>query len=138
MNELKNVTTYPAILGAVIARLRSEKCLTQADLAEAVGLQPSTWSRIEKGESALTVEQLRLAALRMDETPAYIMELAEEAILKLPTTGISLEMLSRAAWTGTAAAIGAGFLPVVGSALGAVVGQLLGHHLQKNKTAEKN
>src|SRR5689334_4806061 len=55
-------TSYPAILGAVLVRLREERGLTQAVLAVRMGLAPSTWSRIEGGFSALSIDQLARVA----------------------------------------------------------------------------
>lgn len=74
------VTTYPEIVGCVLTLLRKELKATQSTIAEAVGVGVSTWSRIENGESALTVEQLALAAQALDVTPGLILQLADSLI----------------------------------------------------------
>lgn len=50
-------------LGARLAKLRTDRGLTQADLAEAAGLEPLTLSRCENGSRTLSIANLaRVAA----------------------------------------------------------------------------
>lgn len=51
-------TSYPAILGRVLEHLRKEKGLDQADVSACLGLTQSAWSRIERGQSGISMEQL--------------------------------------------------------------------------------
>lgn len=51
-------TTYQAIVGEIIVQRRKERGLNQEDLAQKVGMSQSAWSRVEKGESNLSLEQL--------------------------------------------------------------------------------
>ena len=53
---------YSWIAGQVLARFRRERGVGQLALAEALGVSQATWSRVEKGTSPLTVEQLSHAA----------------------------------------------------------------------------
>ncbi|OYU30218.1 MAG: hypothetical protein CFE39_14575 [Comamonadaceae bacterium PBBC2] len=130
---LQNVTTHQAVLGAVIARLRGESGLKQTDLAEALGITPSAYSRMEKGESAMSTEQLRLLAERLKVTASHILELTDEASAALSeNSGVSVKSLSREAW-GAGAMVAAGFMPIAGAALGALVGNLLQKHFDKDK-----
>ncbi|XZG69878.1 helix-turn-helix domain-containing protein [Chitinibacteraceae bacterium HSL-7] len=87
---LKQITTHPAILGAVLTTLRTRGCFTQTDLAQQLELTASTWSRIEKGESSLSVEQLRKAAGVLGTTPAQILMLADSATAQLIDKGITV------------------------------------------------
>ncbi|PVE42863.1 helix-turn-helix domain-containing protein [Limnohabitans planktonicus] len=131
--SLQNVTTHQAVLGAVIARLRGESGLKQTDLAEALGITPSAYSRMEKGESAMSTEQLRLLAERLKVTASHILELTDEASAALSeNSGVSVKSLSREAW-GAGAMVAAGFMPIAGAALGALVGNLLQKHFAKGK-----
>ncbi|MBO6087151.1 helix-turn-helix transcriptional regulator [bacterium] len=46
------------LLGKRIKELRKEKCLTQEQLAEIIGIEPNNLSRIEKGRNYPTPENL--------------------------------------------------------------------------------
>ncbi|WP_158227090.1 helix-turn-helix domain-containing protein [Mangrovitalea sediminis] len=73
-------STYAAVVGAVIAQVRSEVGMSQAQLAEQVGIGQPAWSRIEKGGSVLSVDQLARAARAMKTAPHRILELADKTV----------------------------------------------------------
>lgn len=152
MSEVKAVTTYAALLGAVFAQLRAAKGMKQGELAEAVGIGASTWSRIEKGESSLSTEQLMLAARALRVSPMKVFEIAEEASREAAKFGIAVELSARQAGSKGAAgseegnplgamfsglttagvAKGLGFvIPVVGQLLGGLVGTIVARALTK-------
>jgi transcriptional regulator with XRE-family HTH domain len=116
-------TTSEAVLGAVLVALRKGHSVNQAAVANAVGVGASTWSRIEKGESTLSVGQLRAAAKFLSETPASILEKAEKFEHRLQSDGVSVEeRASQAAFVSSVAGVmasqaGATMIPLVGSAL---------------------
>ncbi len=76
---LAPATSYPAIVGAVLVGLRERKKITQAELAARMGLAASTWSRIENGSSALSIDQLARVAQELEVRPGEIMEKADRA-----------------------------------------------------------
>lgn len=116
MTKIEPATTYGAIVGSILERERSALKLTQSDVADAVGIGTSTWSRIEKGESSLSVDQLKLAASKLGLKPGKILDKAEEAEITLESRGITV-------FPGTqAGAIVGNFIPVVGTVLGAIIG----------------
>ena len=159
MENVNGITTTSAVLGAVLAQLRSEKGMTQGDLACKVGLSNSTWSRIEKGESGLSPDQLRAAALALGTTRGRILDLADAAEAEMESRGVQVEAtntpvaaLAKAlSVTGATAgavsgarvagALGAvagsrvagaaigSVIPIVGPALGALVGAAIGKYL---------
>lgn len=53
-----HVVTYSTIVGQVLAKERKRRGLTQADVAEHVGLSQSSWCNIERGARPLTVDRL--------------------------------------------------------------------------------
>jgi len=115
--DLKPETTFPAIIGRVIVRFRKELAVDQSSLAAAVGVTQSTWSRIERGESSLTVEQLAIAAECLRVNTITIWSDAEKAVRELKSQGVIVKMAKKSEkkdHTG-AAIIGA-------AALGALVG----------------
>jgi transcriptional regulator with XRE-family HTH domain len=131
MSEMKTVTTYGAILGAVLGQIRTTGGLKQSDLAEAVGIGASTWSRIEKGESALSTDQLKLAADALKIPPGRILDMVEMAEKATAQKGITLEPIGKAQWTAASTATALGLIPVVGSLLGGIVGTVVSSQLAK-------
>ena len=78
-----NETTYPAIVGQVLVNERKARVLDQAAMAKAVGVTQSTWSRVERGESALTLDQLAKAAAVLQKRPGAILADADKATAEL-------------------------------------------------------
>jgi|SRR5277367_2950487 len=74
---LKPATTYPAIVGGVLAKIRNDRNLRQDELAQSVGVTQATWSRIERGHSSITVEHLRKAADKLGASPGEILKYAD-------------------------------------------------------------
>ncbi len=52
-------TTYQAILGQMLKELRKNKGMDQADIAQKMAINPSSWSRIESGNTILNIRQLQ-------------------------------------------------------------------------------
>lgn len=133
-------TTYAAILGSVLANLRTAKGMTQSDVAGKLGLHVSTWSRIEKGEGSISADQLRKAAEALGETPANIMAKAAVAEESARQQGIAITekwsvALGKSALRGAATGM---VIPIVGPVLGAIVGAAIAgvvHHTAR--TVEK-
>ncbi|MCY4003908.1 MAG: helix-turn-helix domain-containing protein [Rhodospirillales bacterium] len=73
---MKPETTYQTVLGRLIAMKRRQKQMDQEELAQHVGVSSSTWSRIEAGLSALSIDQLAKAAAKLG---APVGELTSEA-----------------------------------------------------------
>jgi len=113
----KGNTTYPALVGNVVARLRKEQGLGQAEFAATVGLGQSTWSRVEKGQSALTVEQLARTAAALGLKPHELLRIVDGASERLAEQGIGT-LLDRIG-ANNMALLGA--IPVVGPTLTAVL-----------------
>ena len=112
-------TTYPAIVGKVIGELRRQRGLTQADLAAAVGLRQPAWSKVERGETAATVEQLAIVAERLEVAPAGILVQADAVALSARERGITVKR--QRAQRGSQDAIAL----IGAAALGALVGTIL-------------
>lgn len=57
-----NEKAYRVVVGQLIAKMRSARALQQKDLAKKIGVAQSTLSRIERGEVAADVWQIRQLA----------------------------------------------------------------------------
>lgn len=88
VEALASETTYAAIVGQVLVFLRQKKGIRQADLAAAAGVGQSTWSRIETGRSALTIDQLGRTARALEVDAGEIMAKADETVAVLEAEGI--------------------------------------------------
>lgn len=142
MAELNAVTTTGAILGAVLVKLRTEKGINQGDFANVIGISASTWSRIEKGESGLSIEQLRSAAKVFGVTAGFILEIAEAAEKELENSGVHISSTwpSMPKGLDSAVVMGAAIgtvIPIVGTALGAIIGGAIGHFINKVEPDKK-
>jgi transcriptional regulator with XRE-family HTH domain len=67
------VVTYPALVGQVVAHLREGKGIKQGDAATAIGLSQSAYSRLEKGESVMSISQLRKVANFLGMQPSELL-----------------------------------------------------------------
>lgn len=74
-----DLTSYSAIVGQVLFNLRQERDIKQGDMASAVNIGQSTWSRIEKGEVALSIDQLARAADYLGCLPSDVLRWADQA-----------------------------------------------------------
>ena len=142
IKSVTNVTTSGAVLGAVLVELRTIAGMKQLELAGKVGVGPTTWSRIEKGESGLSIEQLKAAADALGCTPWAILEAADAAEknisdhgIKVESTQLSPKKLAKQETeknnvVGAASVLGiaggaAMVIPIIGAFLGGMVGSVL-------------
>lgn len=117
--DLKPGTSYPAVIGSILVNLRNQQGIRQGDLAQAVGVTQATWSRIENGASALTIEQLGLAATRLGIQPNEILRHADQAVQQLKQRGVTVEL------TRTSPNLESGTALIGAAALGALIAAVL-------------
>ena len=123
---MRNETTYQAILGRLIARKRQEKGMDQAEMARRVGVSRSTWSRIEAGSSALSMDQLAKAASALDVSLGGLMLDVDEVVLELRKQNVEVHESRDQAKSGSAKARGTAAVAFLGGAvLGGVIAGLL-------------
>lgn len=75
--------TYRVVLGATVYRLRKERKISQQQVAAAVGLTQASWSRIERGRSPMTVEQLVVVAAQLQMRSRDLLDLVDCAVAEL-------------------------------------------------------
>lgn len=84
--KLRPTITYSNLVGQVILLHRRRLKLDQSDVASALGVSQSAYSRLEGGDSSLSVGQLRIVAERLGVLPNELLrqtdELAERATLQ--------------------------------------------------------
>ncbi len=123
---MKSETTYQAVLGRLIVQKRQEKQIDQGEMARHVGVSRSTWSRIEAGTSALTMDQLAKAAGKLDLPLGELMLQADDVVRELRRQDVdvldSRDQASTAKW-GKAKAATVAFLG--GAVLGGIVAGIM-------------
>lgn len=80
--------SYGAVVGQVILQHRKLAKLDQLALAEALGISQSAYSRLEKGESSMTLAQLRAVALRLGCSPGDLIHDADRLEANLRASGV--------------------------------------------------
>jgi transcriptional regulator with XRE-family HTH domain len=81
-------TSYPAIIGRILEHQRKEAGFDQAAFAEQMGLTQSAWSRIERGQSGLSIEHLLKISNILNTKPHKIVESADYAAKQIERKGI--------------------------------------------------
>ena len=69
--------TYTALLGQILQYHRQRVGLSQAGVAAALGILQPAYSRIEKGDTSITVAQLRIVARTVGMNAAQLVQEAE-------------------------------------------------------------
>ena len=81
-------TTYSAVLGSVLARVRSELGFDQRSMAAKLSISQATWSRIERGESPITAAQLFDVGRYLRVQPHTLMKEADTIVANLERSGV--------------------------------------------------
>lgn len=116
---LQATTTYPAIVGRVIAEARKHQKLTQGQLAQEMGINQPAWSKIERGQTAMTIEQLAEVAPLLGYSPSQLLKQADLAAQHAENEGVQVE--SRRVGSGEPAAVAL----IGAAALGALIAAIL-------------
>lgn len=87
-NNRIGITSFPAVLGTVISNQRKAMNIGQSELANKLGVTASTLSRIENGESAMTIDQLYLVSEAFSMKPHQLLAAAEELEEGLKKAGV--------------------------------------------------
>jgi transcriptional regulator with XRE-family HTH domain len=80
---LEQATFYGQIVGQVIRGRRELQGITLAAMSQSMDLSPSGWSRVETGDTAMSITQLRRAARRLGMQPSEIVRQADLLVSQL-------------------------------------------------------
>ena len=87
-NQRKEVATYSAIVGSIIANYRKSRNLGQAEISAKLNISQATWSRIERGNTAINVSQLSEIAALFGVSPHELLLKADQMADELKMRGI--------------------------------------------------
>lgn len=123
MNE--NQTSYSAVLGVILSNLRRENGLEQGEMAGRMGLSQASYSRLEGGKSAFSVDQMYQATIALGINEGDITNRLGNTVSELKANGVEVIAQVRANTyqaKNDKAAVGS---LIVGAALGALLIGLL-------------
>lgn len=86
--KIEPVLTYGALVGQVLQQLRKGRGIDQGLMAQAVGLSQSAYSRIESGQTAISLVQLRKASEHLHCSPSEILVRADQFERQLAQQGV--------------------------------------------------
>ena len=90
-HNVRPAMSYGVLVGKVLNRHRSLRQIDQAQIAQALGITQSAYSRIEKGQSGASISQLRTIAAQFDQSPSEILGEADELASKLLRQGVEIK-----------------------------------------------
>jgi transcriptional regulator with XRE-family HTH domain len=79
---------YTTLVGRLLQHYRQQRGLQQADVAAALGILQPAYSRIEKGDTSITVTQLRIVARALNMRASRILDEADRWTQTLRTQGV--------------------------------------------------
>lgn len=79
--------SFPSLLLLTLKEIRLENRVHPGRIAEAIGITPGEWTKIEDGESSLTIGVLRGACRALAVAPSFVMALAERLTQQLEGHG---------------------------------------------------
>lgn len=85
-----SLCTFATIVGAVLVELRARTDLRQRDFAVAAGVAQTSWSRFERGERDLLVEQLVALARALHMPSSFVLHVAEDVARRLGAKGVTI------------------------------------------------
>lgn len=83
-------TTYQTIIGGIIAQQRKLVGLSQGELADKMEISQSAWSRVEKGLTNLSIEQLVKVANVLNTQPHVLVKMADDVKTRLLGQGVQV------------------------------------------------
>jgi transcriptional regulator with XRE-family HTH domain len=86
----KGVVPYNTLVGKAIGELRAKAGITQGEMAAALEIGQSAYSKLESGQASMTLVQLRLVALQLKCESHMILKTADMLASKLQDSGVDV------------------------------------------------
>lgn len=88
--DATGVVPYNTLVGKAIIELRAKAGMTQGEMAVALEITQSAYSKLESGQASMTLVQLRLVALQLKREPHEILQEADMLAKKLEDSGVEV------------------------------------------------
>jgi transcriptional regulator with XRE-family HTH domain len=102
----KPVITYAMLVGRIVEFHRGQMNIHQEHMAQTLGISQSAYSRLEQGQSAMSVTQLRMIAERLGTTSAVLIQNTDQYARQLRAQGVSVTDEKQNATAGVLIALG--------------------------------
>jgi transcriptional regulator with XRE-family HTH domain len=90
---MQQVTSYPQLLGQVVRVRRKRAGVDQESFGKGLGMSGSGWSRVESGDTTMTVAQLRQVARALGVTPSALLMEVDGLVASIAEKGMPLQVL---------------------------------------------
>jgi len=87
---MKPLTTYSAVVGAIIYVIRKDKGLHQAEVSRMMKVSQAAYSKIERGMTTISTEHLSVIADELGTSPAKIIYGADSVVEHMRAIGIEV------------------------------------------------
>lgn len=87
---LKPATTFGQVFGRTVARRRNGLGLGQAEIAQCLGISSSAYSRLETGQAAFSLPQMRLTAQALKVPLEVLLRDTETSARELARRGVQV------------------------------------------------
>jgi len=84
----KPTISYATLVGRIVEHHRRQAQMHQEAMARALGISQSAYSRLEQGQSAMSVTQLRLIADHLGTTPDFLLQHTRQYADQLRAQGV--------------------------------------------------
>lgn len=81
---------YPVLVGQLVQSHRALQGLQQGQVAKAIGLSQSAYSRIESGDTSMSISQLRAVTRALGLTSGQFLTQVDGYAAQLEASGVSL------------------------------------------------
>ena len=113
--SVRPTTTYSGVVGSVLSKFRGTAKLGQTEMAAKMGLTQSSYSRLERGSSQISLEHFARAAQVLGIPSSHLLYAVEQSIAELNDRGIDVIPSKKSS------PIGLETVLIGGAALGALV-----------------
>ena len=86
----KPTISYGRLVGRIVEHLRTQQGLHQTAIAKSLGISQSAYSRLELGQSGMSVTQLRTIAEKLRTTPDSLLHYATLYANQLRAQGVTV------------------------------------------------
>jgi transcriptional regulator with XRE-family HTH domain len=80
--------SYARLVGRIVEHHRARLRIHQEAMARALEISQSAYSRLEQGQSAMSVTQLRIIAERLGTTPDFLLQHTAQYAVQLRAQGV--------------------------------------------------
>jgi transcriptional regulator with XRE-family HTH domain len=86
----KPTISYATLVGRIVQQHRTQARIHQEAIAQALGISQSAYSRLEQGQSAMSVTQLRAIADQLATTPDFLLQHTAQYADQLRAQGVNI------------------------------------------------